>query len=303
MTLVFMIDGENSMECCCGPKPLSLNVRKSGNRCGGHIPLRTTLLDTVCSQPGCKCVQMFLGGPTTYECRTISPEDKQRTLNYCSQTDTTFYVHCPLIANLAKPECHKTINLLNKELDIVAGLPAACVLHVGRVGTIENVAQHINEIQSNGHLPLSNYNRMPFHLLLEIAAGQGSELGRSWEEIRHLYEALDYTRVGLCVDTQHAFASGMCSFQTHEDVVKLFDAANSITRKGISMIHLNDSAKEWESRVDRHAPLRTGYIWTQSDEGLQSLIHISQDYGLDLISETDNPVADSLLVSHYMNQI
>ena len=95
----------------------------------------------------------------------------------------------------------------------------------------------------------------------------------------------------------------MCSFQTHEDVVKLFDAANSITRKGISMIHLNDSAKEWESRVDRHAPLRTGYIWTQSDEGLQSLIHISQDYGLDLISETDNPVADSLLVSHYMNQI
>src|SRR5690606_22896129 len=145
------------------------------------------------------------------------------------------------------------------------------------------------------------HSRVPFHLLLEIAAGQGSELGRSWEEIRHLYEALDYTRVGLCVDTQHAFASGMCSFQTHEDVVKLFDAANGIAPKGISMIHLNDSTKPFGSQVDRHASLRNGYIWSESDEGLKSLIKISKSYGMDLVSETDDPVSDSILVNNYMN--
>lgn len=92
----------------------------------------------------------------------------------------------------------------------------------------------------------------------------------------------------------------MCSFQTHEDVVKLFDDANSITPKGISMIHLNDSAKEFGSQVDRHAALRTGHIWYHSDEGLKSLIKISKDYGMDLISETDNPIGDSMLVERYM---
>lgn len=267
------------------------------------MPFIKSLHDTVSSQPTCKCVQMFLGDPITYDCRTITQEDKQRTLEYCTRTDTSFYIHCPLIANLAKSDCARSINVISKELDAVAGLPGACVLHIGKVGTIENVAQRINEIQATGHLPTSHHSRVPFHLLLEIAAGQGSELGRSWEEIRHLYEALDYTRVGLCVDTQHAFASGMCSFQTHEDVVRLFDAANSIAPKGISMIHLNDSTKPFGSQVDRHAPLRNGYIWSESDEGLKSLIKISKSYGMDLVSETDDPVSDSILVNHYMNTV
>ncbi|CAH6420791.1 Endonuclease IV [uncultured virus] len=314
------------MECCCAPafnlpkeaklipvdkskihlpneqpgRFLKLNVRKPQCRCGGHIPLRGSLYETVISEPSCRCIQMFMGSPTTYECRTITAEDKQRTLEYCTKTDTTFYIHAPYVANLAKPDCTKAVSIVSKELDIVSGLPAATVLHVGKVGTIENVAQRINEIRSSGHLPQSQHSRAPYHLLLEIAAGQGTELGRSWEEIRHLYEAIDTTCVGLCVNTQHAFASGMCLFQTHEDVVKLFDAANSITPSGISMIHLNDSHKEFGSHVDRHAALRTGYIWYNSDEGLKSLIRISRDYNLDLISETDNPIGDSMIVQQYI---
>lgn len=262
-----------------------------------------SLYDTVTSDPGSKCVQMFLGNPVTYDCQTIHSIDKQRTLEYCLRTDTSFYVHCPFIANLAKPECSRSIGVISKELDTIAGLPAACVLHVGKIGTIENVAQRINDIQSHGHLPVSNHARVPFHLLLETSAAQGTELGRNWEEIRHLYEALDYTRVGLCVDTQHVFASGMNPLQSHEDVVKLFDAANYITSKGISMIHLNDSTKEFASQVDRHAALRQGYIWSRDDEGLKSLVQISRDYGMDLISETNDPGADAILVEQYINAI
>lgn len=294
------------MACCCEPagvlRPMSLNVRRGGRRCGGHIRLQETLCDTIASHPDCRCVQMFLGSPTTYECRTVTQYDKDRTLDYCTQTDTSFYVHCPFVANLAKPDSSKSVAVLKKELTAVTGLPGACVLHIGKVGTIETVAQHINEIQAGGFLPLSNHSRVPFHLLLEVAAGQGTELGRTWEELRHLYEGLDSTRVGLCVDTQHAFASGMCKFETHEDVVKLFDMANYIAPKGISMIHLNDSAKPFGSRVDRHAALRTGHIWSQSDDGLVALIDRAKEYGMDLISETDNPIGDTMLVQQYMNR-
>lgn len=291
------------MECCCAPPKLKLNIKKSGCRCGGCVPLASTLFKTISGQPGCKCMQLFLGSPTTYDCQNFTSEDKTKTLGYCLQNDISFYVHCPFIANLAKPSCNSSMSVIGKELDVVQGLPGACVLHIGKVGTIENVAQRINELQSNGHLPSSNHSRVPFHLLLEIAAGQGTELGRSWEELRHLYEALDYTRVGICVDTQHAFASGMNSFQTHEDVVKLFDMAGNIATKGISMIHLNDSATAFGSQVDRHAPLRSGYIWNQSDEGLKSLVQISTDLGLDLISETSDPYTDNAIVQSYNTMV
>jgi deoxyribonuclease-4 len=250
--------------------------------------------------PGMKTVQTFMGVPTSLDFTPITTYDKELTAAHCQETDSSLYIHCPLNANLAKPHCTRAKQVISQQLESISGLPAACVLHIGKVGTIETVAQNINSIQSSGHLKVSQSPRVPYHLLLEIAAGQGTELGRSWEEIRHLYEALDSTRVGLCVDTQHAFASGMCKFETHEDVVKLFDAASYITSGGISMIHLNDSMKAFGSQVDRHAPLRQGYIWSESDEGLRSVIKLSRDHAIDLISETKDPLNDVSIVQKYL---
>lgn len=286
------------MSCCCQGDILTLNIRQPDKRHGSHIRLLDSLSNTI-SKNTSKCTQIYLGDPITYQCRQISAIDKQKVKEHCDLHHKSFYVHCPLIANLAKSDCDKSKMVIQKELDIVAGLPAACVLHIGKKGTIENVSQHINDMSS--HLPLSSYSHVPFHLLLEIAAGQGTELGKSWEEIRHLYEGLDMTRVGLCIDTQHAFASGMCEFQTHEDVVKLFDMASSIAPKGISMIHLNDSTKPFKSQVDRHAPLKQGYIWSRNDEGLKSLVKISTDLGIDLITETSDPNHDRKVISSYLN--
>jgi deoxyribonuclease-4 len=112
---------------------------------------------------------------------------------------------------------------------------------------------------------------------------------------------MDSTRTGLCIDTQHAFASGMCKFETHEDVVKLFDAASYILPRGISMIHLNDSTKAFGSHVDRHAPLRQGFIWGENDEGLRSVVTLSRDHALDLVSETKNPFQDAMIVQTYLD--
>jgi endonuclease IV len=144
---------------------------------------------------------------------------------------------------------------------------------------------------------------VPFKLLLENAAGQGTELGRNWEEIRHLYEALDHTKIGICVDTQHAFASSMCSFQTHEDVVNLFDEASYITKQGISMIHLNDSTKQFKSNVDRHAPVSKGHMWYKEQESFNTLLDFAYGNCIDLISETSDPNNDINIINNYMNNI
>lgn len=276
-------------------------------RCGcGHVPLRHDLYSTISHGFGRKCNQIFLGNPLIYNSEdivTFSKKDKQRSLEYCLKTDTTFYVHCPLNTNLADPTKRLGRNIVSKELQVIKGLPAACVLHIGKRakvnGTLENVGQEINSLIADGSLTHSEFSRIPYNLLLEIAAGQSTELGVTYEEIRHLYESIDTTKVGLCVDTQHAFASGMCGFQTHEEIVKLFDICESITTRGISMIHLNDSKKAFGSRVDRHAPLCKGFIWGNDDQGLKSLVELSHDYSLDLITETNDPFGDYDIVQKY----
>lgn len=281
-------------DCCCvnPSRHMTLSVKRGEFRGGLCVPLLDTLEHTVQAAAVCKCVQTYLGDPQTLNVQSITAADKEATRAMCCAHNTTMYVHCSLIANLAKPNAYGAVKHVTQSLDTITGLPAACVLHVGKVGTIENVAQRINDIQRNGHLERSPYSRVPYHLLLEIAAGQGTELGRSWHEIRHLYEALDYTRVGWCIDTQHAFASGMCDFQTHESVVQLFDAAQSFAHKGISMVHLNDSAKPFGSQVDRHAPLTRGHIWSRSTEGLASLINLCKESEIDMVSETSDPLSD-----------
>src|SRR5689334_22617350 len=71
-----------------------------GCRCGGHSACRASLYDSISIYPENRCVQLFLGPPTTFNSRDISSSDKIRTLDYCNRTDTTFYVHCPYVANL-----------------------------------------------------------------------------------------------------------------------------------------------------------------------------------------------------------
>ena len=76
--------------------------------------------------------------------------------------------------------------------------------------------------------------------VLENTAGQGSNLGYRFEHLRTIIDLVDdKSRVGVCIDTQHAFASGF---------------------NFLKGMHLNDSKKELASRVDRHETLRNGLL-------------------------------------------
>lgn len=291
------------MDCCCCVKVKKinkLNIKIPECRCGGSIKFEGSIYKTLINNKGCKCNQFFLGDPINYKCYKITEDDKNKTQKYCKDTDTTFYIHCPFIANLAKENSENSIDVISNELNVVSDLPAACVLHIGKVGTLKNVADNINYLNNIKKLPISTDTKVPYKLLLENASGQGTELGRNWEEIRKLYEAIDYTKIGLCIDTQHAFASGMCSFESHEDVVNLFDEASYICKQGISMIHLNDSLKTFKSNVDRHAPISKGHIWYSKKEGLETLLDYTYGNCIDLISETQEPINDIDIVQSYI---
>jgi deoxyribonuclease-4 len=261
--------------------------------------MRATLLEALTQAPACPCHQLFLSGETSLVCPTLSAEDRAAVRDYCDQHQRTFYSHCPLTAfsNLANTDnVMRSCRVVADELWQIRDLPAACVLHMGKVaatgvtdgGRIGMIAECLNDIT----VPRGTHPRMPRQLLMECAAGQKNELGATWEDLRHLYETLDNSTIGLCLDTQHLFAAGMCNFATVESVVRLFDAAEEVCPKSLALIHLNDSKKPFGSHVDRHESLRQGYIWSQDDSSLRALIARCREDNIDVVLETPTPAAD-----------
>lgn len=97
--------------------------------------------------------------------------------------------------------------------------------------------------------------------VLENTAGQGTNVGYRFEHLRTIIDLVeDKHRVGVCIDTQHAFASGydLLSQDGFDDVWKNFD--DVIGFAYLRGMHLNDSKKELASRVDRHETLRRGLL-------------------------------------------
>lgn len=103
--------------------------------------------------------------------------------------------------------------------------------------------------------------------VLENTAGQGSNLGYKFEQLRYIIDRIDdKSRVGVCIDTQHAFASGydLVTEEGFENTWKHFDEV--IGFNYLKGMHINDSLKAKASRVDRHASIGEGLIGTKCFE-------------------------------------
>ena len=120
--------------------------------------------------------------------------------------------------------------------------------------------------------------------VIENTAGQGSNLGFAFEHLAYLIERVeDKSRVGVCIDTCHAFAAGY-DLRTAEACDKTFAELERVVGFGyLKGMHLNDAMKILGSHVDRHTPLGEGMI------GMECFRYIMQDARLDgipLILET-----------------
>lgn len=97
--------------------------------------------------------------------------------------------------------------------------------------------------------------------VIENTAGQGSNVGHRFEQIREIIDQVDdKTRVGVCIDTCHAFTAGynLKSREGFDSVFAEFDKIIGFAY--LKGMHLNDSKKELGSKVDRHDSLGSGFL-------------------------------------------
>ena len=97
--------------------------------------------------------------------------------------------------------------------------------------------------------------------VIENTAGQGSNLGHTFEQIRGIIEKVeDKSRVGVCIDTCHAYTSGY-NIKTPEGFRETFDLFEKIVGfRYLRGMHINDSKKELATRVDRHDNIGKGFL-------------------------------------------
>ncbi len=101
--------------------------------------------------------------------------------------------------------------------------------------------------------------------LLETTAGQGSCLGRTFEQLAAMIDGVqDPDRLGICVDTCHIFAAGY-PISTEKDYHATMSALDKVIgTELVHAFHLNDSVKPLGSRVDRHAHIGRGMIGSEA---------------------------------------
>lgn len=95
------------------------------------------------------------------------------------------------------------------------------------------------------------YEKQQTTLLLETMAGKGTEVGRSFEEIRAILERIALQdKVGVCLDTCHIWDAGYDIVSDLDGVIREFDRVIGLSR--LKAIHLNDSKNPLGAHKDRH---------------------------------------------------
>ena len=168
-------------------------------------------------------------------------------------------VHAPYIINMASDNDF-AVSFLKQEIKRVEQLHMTkLVLHPGSSVKLSE-EEGINKIINN----LNKVGKSSVTILLETMAGQGSELGRSFEQIKKIIDGVDY-ELGVCLDTCHIHDAGY-DISNFDKVLDEFDRI--IGLKYLKCIHVNDSKNEISSHKDRHENIGYGYL------GFDNLIKI-----------------------------
>ena len=198
-------------------------------------------------------------------------------------------VHAPYIINLANGDESKfnfSCNFLSEELKRVNTFGMKyLVLHPGsHVGLgvdegISNIVKALNLVLSK-----DDSNVM---ILLETMAGKGSEVGRTFEELKRIIDGVSKKeRIGVCLDTCHLNDAGY-DLNNFDDVLDEFDKIIGIDK--IKCIHINDSKNALDSHKDRHENIGKGTI------GLDTLIKVINNPNLkDVPKILETPYIDGI---------
>lgn len=243
------------------------------------------------AQVGGESLQIFTANQRQWRAKPLSQEtiDAFRRA-WQEQDQIPVASHASYLINLAASEpemVEKSIAAFSEELCRCQALGIdLVVIHPGSHGGrgveagLQAVSQNLEQaLHRSGTLGSS------LKVLLETTAGQGTSLGSRFEELGWLLRHGPYPeQLGVCVDTCHIFAAGYDLRNESAYQHTMAELQHHVGLERVRFIHLNDSQKDCDSRVDRHAHIGDGRI---GPEGFAHLLNDPRLKHLPMTLETD----------------
>lgn len=220
-----------------------------------------------------------------------SPELNQKTIEkfqtQCQKNNIqNTYVHTPYYINLASSNNrirYGSSRAIREELERASTIGARYVMtHLGstkELGRKEGIEKTIKMLNKS----LGNYTGNA-KLILENSAGAGEIIGDTFSEINTILTKISSENIaGICLDTQHSFASGY-DWTQFENAIEKIDKEIGLNK--IKLIHANDSQTDCGSNKDRHEHIGEGKIGKKAFEKITAF---AQNNNIDMICETRDP--------------
>jgi deoxyribonuclease-4 len=196
------------------------------------------------------------------------------------------FIHSSYLINLASQDIkilEKSVDLLAREMDLADLLGADyVVLHTGSASKDREDNARRRAVEALG--TLSEGKQWRASLLLENTAGERGDISSGISDLADIIHGISGGLIGgLCIDTCHAFAAGY-NIADEEGLSEFIREIETHAGIGtVKLIHLNDSKKGYNSRVDRHEHIGLGRI---GREGLRTFLNHPALKSVPLILET-----------------
>lgn len=213
---------------------------------------------------GCETIQVFSRNPRGWKIKPLEPDECEMLKTKLRKYDIApLAVHASYLPNMASPDkalYERSVKTLAEEVARADMMGADFfIMHVGHhkgagvEAGAKSVISALNKILAAKSPKLM--------ILLENTADAGKSVGESIEQLRDLIEGVkDKDKMGLCLDTCHAFAHGYNIVDPAglNDLLKLTDKLIGLEK--LKFLHLNDSAYPFGSHRDRHEHIGKGHI-------------------------------------------
>lgn len=218
---------------------------------------------------GANTFQFFTRNPRGQKAKEIIPADVEKYHTLAAKEGICrILAHAPYTLNAAAkdPSLREFAkNTMADDLKRMEFTPGSCYnfhpgSHVGQGAEtgIQLISNHLNDILTPEQTTT---------VLLETMAGKGTEVGRSFEELREIIDRVNLKeKIGVCLDTCHIWDGGYDIREHLDEVITEFDRVIGLSR--LKAIHLNDSMNPLGAHKDRHAKIGEGHI------GLEALIRV-----------------------------
>ncbi len=235
---------------------------------------------------GCETFQIFTRSPQGGKAPELTKDLVEKfRLEAKSYKLEAIYVHTPFYINFASANNrirYGSSSVVRDELERGSLLGAKYVMtHLGsakELGSAEALKQTAEMLQKS----LDGYSGSA-KLLIENSAGAGEIIGDDLSEIAKIIRLVGNKNIaGICLDTQHSFASGY-DWNDFEKTLEKID--KEIGLKNIKLLHVNDSISDFGSHIDRHAHIGQGKIGL---ENFQKIVAFAENNNIDMICETEH---------------